>query len=278
MILTYEFFVKKLNDKIKSDADFYYDLLKNVIDNPNRYTGIFRLSNAKTKLIQNVTQSREIKFGDFMEEIVTVYIDKMGYQNLNKRIGTDENGDALNADQVFLGGNTVFLIEQKIRDDHDSSKKEGQINNFKNKINSLQSKCSDKRKKLKCYFWFIDEGFVKYKSFYFNEIKKVTQSFVKTKNLCYGRSIIDDLLGKDCWDNFEEAYNSVKKSFSNGFINTILKYNFDEDKKDIVFKILKNKRKKTIDKLLNNSEYTEVRNILFPNNIVLNKIKQHFDV
>lgn len=40
-----------------------------VVKNPNRYTGIFRLSNAKTKLIQNVTQSREIKFGDFMEEI-----------------------------------------------------------------------------------------------------------------------------------------------------------------------------------------------------------------
>ena len=95
MILTYEFFVEKLNEKIKSDADFCYELLKNVIDNPHRYTGIFRLSNAKTKLIQNVTQSREIKFGDFMEDIVTLYIEKMGYNNLNKRIGTDENGDAL---------------------------------------------------------------------------------------------------------------------------------------------------------------------------------------
>lgn len=76
MILTYEFFVEKLNEKIKSDADFCYELLKNVIDNPHRYTGIFRLSNAKTKLIQNVTQSREIKFGDFMEDIVTIYIEK----------------------------------------------------------------------------------------------------------------------------------------------------------------------------------------------------------
>ena len=32
MILTYEFFVEKLNEKIKSDADFCYELLKNVID------------------------------------------------------------------------------------------------------------------------------------------------------------------------------------------------------------------------------------------------------
>ena len=66
---TYEHFIDKLNAKIKSDESFIYELLVTAVKNPNRYTGIFRLSNAKTKLIQNVTQSREIKFGDFMEEI-----------------------------------------------------------------------------------------------------------------------------------------------------------------------------------------------------------------
>ena len=73
MIISYDNFVGRLNDKIKADNEFYFELLCNVIRNPHRYTGIFRVSNARTKLIQNVTQSREIKFGDFMEDIVTEY-------------------------------------------------------------------------------------------------------------------------------------------------------------------------------------------------------------
>lgn len=82
--MPYEEFKRKLDEKIKSDDDFYYELLVTVIKNPNRYTGIFRLSNAKTKLVQNVTQSREIKFGDFMEEIVTDYIELIGKTNHEK--------------------------------------------------------------------------------------------------------------------------------------------------------------------------------------------------
>ena len=114
MIKSYVEFTRKLNEKIKSDDSFYYELLVTVIKNPNRYTGIFRLSNAKTKLIQNVTQSREIKFGDFMEDIVTEYIAEMGYNNLDKSIGTDEEGNDLSADQVFTKDNTVALIQSEL--------------------------------------------------------------------------------------------------------------------------------------------------------------------
>ncbi len=66
-----------------------------------------------TKLVQNATQSREIKFGDFLENIVTKYIEIMGYINLDKSIGVDDDGNALEADQVFCSGDTIYLIEQK---------------------------------------------------------------------------------------------------------------------------------------------------------------------
>ena len=115
MLKQYENFAQELSDKIKSDDEFYYELLITVIENPRRYTGIFRVSNAKTKLIQNVTQSREIKFGDFMEDVITCYIAEMGYENLDKKIS-----DNLEADQLFTDGNTIYLIEQKMRDDHDN--------------------------------------------------------------------------------------------------------------------------------------------------------------
>ena len=132
-MIPYEDFISELNRTIKYDAEFYRDLLEKVIDNPRRYTGIFRISNVRTKLIQNATQSREIKFGDFLENIVTEYIKLMGYTNLKKNIGADDTGNVLEADQVFQKENTVYLIEQKVRDDHDSTKKRGQYDNFRKK-------------------------------------------------------------------------------------------------------------------------------------------------
>ena len=50
-MIDYADFVSRLNAKVKSDEDFYVELLKTVIKSPHRYTGIFRLTNAKTKLI-----------------------------------------------------------------------------------------------------------------------------------------------------------------------------------------------------------------------------------
>ena len=164
MMKTYEEFMEKLNKKMKSSDAFYYELLKNVVNNPNRYTGIFRVSNAKTKLVQNVTQSREIKFGDFMEDIVTEYIAGMGYTNLNKSIGSDENGDALSADQVFKTEGCVYLIEQKIRDDHDSTKKRGQYDNFKKKYSLLKKRFPNCR--VSASMWFIDDSLVKNRNYY----------------------------------------------------------------------------------------------------------------
>lgn len=153
-MIDYADFVSRLNAKVKSDEDFYVELLKTVIKSPHRYTGIFRLTNAKTKLIQNVTQSREIKFGDFMEEIVTEYIALMGYHNLDKNIGNDDAGNTLSADQVFEKGNGIYLIEQKIRDDHDSTKKRGQFENFRKKYTLLKSKYP--HRKIIASMWFID--------------------------------------------------------------------------------------------------------------------------
>jgi len=114
MIITYDEFCELLLKRIQEGEDFYLNLLETVIDNPSRYCGLFRLSNAKTKLIQNVTQSKEIKFGDIVEELTTEYLDRLGYKNFNKNLGADGNGDVLNVDQYFTDGNTIFMAEMKI--------------------------------------------------------------------------------------------------------------------------------------------------------------------
>ncbi len=198
MIKTYNEFIEKLNEKIKSDASLYYELLVTVIKNPNRYTGIFRLSSAKTKLIQNVTQSREIKFGDFMEDIVTEYIAAMGYTNINKHIGADKGGNNLSADQVFRRGNTVYLIEQKIRDDHDSTKKRGQYQNFRKKYTLLKRRypgCT-----IVATMWFIDDSLVKNRNYYQSEAESETERGIDI-HILYGGDLFSEIFNRvDVWD------------------------------------------------------------------------------
>lgn len=269
MILTYEFFVEKLNEKIKSDADFCYELLKNVIDNPHRYTGIFRLSNAKTKLIQNVTQSREIKFGDFMEDIVTIYIEKMGYNNLNKRIGTDENGDSLNADQVFLGGDTVYLIEQKIRDDHDSTKKRGQYANFKKKFSLLERLYPGN--KINATMWFIDGSLVKNKNYYIAESNKDT-TIDRKLNILYGEALFSTLFNRmDIWEELTSYLQRNKMERSDEILSIP---DFDtSDEMLVALRRLKTEEPGKYIKLISNKPaYVQLRAELFTNNFNLSRI------
>lgn len=269
MIFTYEFFVEKLNEKIKTDAEFCYELLKNVVDYPNRYTGIFRLSNAKTKLIQNVTQSREIKFGDFMEDIITMYIDKMGYVNLNKNIGTDEAGNALSADQVFTMGDTVYLIEQKIRDDHDSTKKRGQYDNFKKKYTLLERQYPDKN--VNATMWFIDGSLIKNRRYYISEIEKDVAP-KRTLNIFYGETLFDKLFNRlDVWDELT-SYLRQNKAERSDEILTIPDFDTSDEMLIALRRLKKEESIKFYKLISNRPEYVQLRSELFATNTNLNRI------
>lgn len=269
MIFTYEFFVEKLNEKIKTDKEFCYELLKNVVDYPNRYTGIFRLSNAKTKLIQNVTQSREIKFGDFMEDIVTMYIDKMGYINLDKNIGTDEEGNALSADQVFIMQDTVYLIEQKIRDDHDSTKKRGQYENFQKKYTLLERKYPDKE--VNATMWFIDDSLVKNKKYYISEAEKDVAP-KRTLNIFYGGTLFDKLFHRlDVWDELTSYLQRNKAERSNEIL-TIPDFDTSEEMLIALCRLKKEEKTKFNKLISDRPEYVQLRKELFASNTNLNRI------
>lgn len=262
MIMTYEEFVGKLNEKIKSDNDFCYELLVTVIKNPNRYTGIFRLSNAKTKLVQNVTQSREIKFGDFMEDIVTEYIGRIGYKNLNKSIGNDENGDALSADQVFTDGENIYLIEQKIRDDHDSTKKRGQYQNFRKKY-SLLKRLNSYNHRVNASMWFIDDSLVKNKKYYTEEATAETITDVDI-NIFYGRELFVNLFKRpDVWEEICSYLIRNKQERSDELLTIP-----DFDTSDEIHQAIKKLRIQEpglYKKLISDKpEYVQLRNELFP--------------
>ena len=269
MIIKYSEFKHKLNEKIKSDADFYYELVTTVLENPNRYTGIFRVSNAKTKLIQNVTQSREIKFGDFMEDIVTQYISLIGYENLDKIIGTDNEGNALSADQVFTKGNTVYLIEQKIRDDHDSTKKRGQYENFKKKYDLLQKKFP--QKSIDATMWFIDDSLCKNRRYYTDTAIEDNKNKV-AKHILYGGDLFKEIFKRiDVWDEICNHLSTNKKERTDEILEIP---DFDTSKEILdALKKIKAENPNLIRKLLSDKpQYQQLRFELFNTNYNLSKI------
>jgi hypothetical protein len=108
------------------------DLLEKLAKYPERYIGLFRPTKPKTKILQNLLQSNEIRFGDALEIIFEKYFEQLGFTNLPKKIGTEK--EYLDLDQLFKDDKYIYFIEQKVRDDHDSTKKRGQLRNFEKKL------------------------------------------------------------------------------------------------------------------------------------------------
>lgn len=104
MILEYEKFKEILNKKLFEDS--YSDLLRKIAENPDRYIGIFRPTKPKTKLIQNITQSHEIRFGDALESLFEKYFEKQGFTILPKRFRNKEDKE-YSIDQLFIKENTI---------------------------------------------------------------------------------------------------------------------------------------------------------------------------
>ena len=78
----------------------------------------------------------------------------------------------ISVDQVFSNDNSVVFIEQKIRDDHDTSKWEGQWNNFEYKLKVLTE--IYKEKGIIGIMWMIDDNFERNKeTFYIKSQEKI---------------------------------------------------------------------------------------------------------
>lgn len=268
-MITYENFINKLNAKLSDNITLYYELLLKIIKSPNRFIGDFRITNTKTKLIQYVTQSREILFGNFMEDIISEYLSVMGYKNMDKYIGLSLENKPLMADQLCINGDIIYFIEQKMRDDHDSTKKRGQFINFQEKITLLYDNFPDKQ--IISIMWFIDSGFKKNKNYYKNKINSIKFNNVY---LLYGQELFTEIFKReDVWNeitsylkqNSQERSNEVLQipdlDTSNEFLE-VLEHLFKQNKK--LYNKLTNSK---------NYQYAELRNRLFPQNYNFNRIK-----
>jgi hypothetical protein len=167
-------------------------LLKAIAESPDRFVGIFRSNGPRLKLLQNLLQSREIRFGDALEEVMSALIASMGFEMLEKRLKL-ANED-LYCDQYFCTQDQkhYYLIEQKVRDDHDSTKKRGQIDNFRSKLSYLKALHGTT---LTGIMYFIDPSLHKNENYYLQELKQVEQEIGVAVSLCYNGQLFQQLEG-----------------------------------------------------------------------------------
>jgi len=147
--------------------------------------------------LQHLLQSHEIRMGDALEEIIEEILKSLGFKILSKTM-ISESGETVSLDQYFTDGKVYYFIEQKVRDDHDSTKKRGQIANFETKLEILNKKHSSE---LVGMMYFIDPDLSKNKNYYLQELKRLEDFYGIKLSLFYGKELFDYLKSPDLWDN-----------------------------------------------------------------------------
>ena len=263
-MMNYNKFKQILNETIfeKSKAD----LLTKIANSPSRYIGLFRPTKPKAKLLQNLLQSHEIRFGDAFEIIIEEYLRIIGCEILPKTLKYDD--DYLNVDQCFKKNDITYFIEQKVRDDHDSTKKRGQIENFEKKLSRL----------LKIYgeniigiFYFLDPELKKNKNYYEKELSKINKDYNVKTFLFYGQDLFIYLDYKNIWSEIIRYLEKWKKG-----IPELPEINFDLDAKH-TFEEIKDLDTLVFRKLFTDDViFQEILLTLFPENKTLKLLYEYF--
>jgi len=193
--MNYEDFCTILNKHIfKGEKK---ELLRKIAENPERFIGLFRPTKPGAKILQHLLQSHEIRMGDALEEIIEQILKDIGFETLSKTI-VNEEGEQLSLDQYFTDRRTYYFIEQKVRDDHDSTKKRGQISNFETKLEILHKKHGSD---LIGIMYFIDPDLSKNKNYYLQELERLEKFYDVTLNLFYGKELFEYFKHREIWDN-----------------------------------------------------------------------------
>ena len=240
-------------------ANSYSKLLTSLAKNPDRFVGIFRSSKPLHKLSQNLSQSREIKFGDAFEEVIELYLSNNGFSIKEKNL--THNGNSLRVDQYFERDNHVYFAEQKVRDDHDSTKKTGQMDNFLEKERVITHE--NPGKSCKGFFYFIDPSLKKNRNYYYNRLKE--ESIIASE-LCYGSEFFDSIEMTNEWKEIITHLTTWRDNLPD-----MLNLNFD--KFEGAFDEVKELQPSIWKKLFTHTKIIEeIFPIIFPNGTLLNNI------
>lgn len=205
----------------------------------------------KEKINNHAYIALGIKTGDVSEKIIKSILQSHGAIILDSRQGEYD------IDVYFKYNDNKYFIEVKIRDDHDSTKKRGQIENFKAKQNKF--------KVTKSCCWFIDPYYKKNKKYYSEELKE---------NELYYADEITNWLILIFGNSIGDFYNDFIKQFKIAKINEaaqIKNENYFKNSLDIRMINLKN-----LTYIFYYGDYNEIKEIIFNNNIPVKDILNEY--
>jgi hypothetical protein len=243
-------------------------LLRNIAERPERFTGLFRPTKPKAKILQNLLQSHEIRFGDAMEELIKAIIRDLGFTNLSPRTqGVD--GEDLSIDQYFTNESRYYFVEQKVRDDHDSTKKRGQIDNFEKKLDTLQKLHGNN---LIGVMHFIDPDLVKNRNFYLQKLSEYSGFYNVELHLFYGAELFTFLGQPNLWDDLIDWLQQWKEA-----LPELPEINFDSNP-EASFQEIKELENRTWRKLIANDVLWDqaIMSALFKEGTTLILLLEHF--
>lgn len=266
MIMDFKQFKNILNKEIFEESKA--KLIENIAKSPSRYIGLFRPTKPKAKILQNLLQSHEIRFGDAFEILIEEYLKKFSYTILEKKFSTNDE-DNLNIDQCFKKDGKIYFVEQKVRDDHDSTKKRGQIQNFEKKLNEMINKHGEKD--LIGIFYFIDPELKKNKNYYDAELKRMSKSYGVILHLFYGEELFAFLGHVEIWKEILKYLADWKKE-----IPELPETNFDLNATSS-FEEIKDLNPTCFRSILGNNEiFNEIVLTIFPEKKTLKLLLEYF--
>ena len=267
--MKYEDFKNILNEQIVKSSKV--ELLEHIFEYKNSNIIYNNIDYTKNYLLNLLIELQNSNFCNAFKKIFKKYFSELGYQNLDKVIenNNENRREYLDLDQLFTDKKYIYFVEQKVRDDHDSTKKRGQMQNFEDKIISLLKMYNETQ--IKSYTYFIDPSLIKNKNFYIDEIKKIEEDYNVSSKLCYGEEFWEDIGHGEVW---EELLLYLKKWKEE--IPDMPSINFDENVEDN-FEEIKNIKTSIYRKLFSNIDICkEILPILFPQNKTLKLLKDYF--
>jgi len=163
------------------------------------------------------------------------------------------------------------MIEQKVRDDHDSTKKVGQFDNFENKYFALTQRYNNYE--IIPIMWFIDDSLVKNRKYYLERMQSMARDYECNPMLYYGDCMFSEIPDFDfeIWEEMIIHLERWKETLPD-----MPEINFDSNPK-AVFEEIKDLSPMFYRKLFNNDEIIrQIFPIIFPDGKVLSLLCNYF--
>lgn len=244
------------------------EVLEKMAKNPHRFVGLLRPSTPRAKIYQYILQSREIRMGDALEIAIEALLKDSGLKALPKSLESDE-GDTLEVDLLLAKDDRIFMIEQKVRDDHDSTKKRGQVENFQKKLAVLHKRWGGR---LVGVIYFIDPSFHKNRRYYAGELRQLQRDMSVEMHLFYGKDLFDFFETGPAWDHMMEWLETWRKE-----LPELTDVDMDRDP-DAALTELETMDPRLLNKLMKNDELWAQGYIraVFPTGETLQLLRDHF--